>query len=331
MLQRQDESIKTIPVTHTADTSDTALRKLCASSEFGTVAVITSDGRDLIENIIGKLSNGRFSGNAFIDGFSGDESSTARITRDNTYCERPCVTMSALPQVAKLSKLYECDETMTSGLGARILACIAAKIGGGTKEDLVTDSMLAGWESLLDDMAELYTYSGNPALLRLGGAAERAYDDFSAETQSLIKQETCELFQTVLRRQDEMAFRLSNIFHAIRWRRDARTQTVVCLEDYQSACDIVRWYLPQIASLTGLAAQSAAAALKQRVMKAYKYLEGKNLGRRITANDLRVTSGILESEVESLVAMFPAEFRLIDVHSGKRGRPAKFFEVLKVA
>jgi hypothetical protein len=332
LMRDSDDDNAGTPIVYSADVSDQALRKYCAGTKYGVFAVITSDARDLIENITGKLSRGRFAANGFIDGFSGDESATARITRENTYCERPCVSMAALPQVAKMAELYEHPEMISSGLGIRILACIATKTGDGVDEDLVTDAMVNEWETLLDGVSQLYEYSGNPAVLRLGGAAERAYRDFKTETSRLIREEQCGDFGKVLERQNEMVFRLCNVFHAIRWRDEAREKPVVCAEDWLGAAEIVRWYLPQIRSITGVAASSSAARLKQRVLKALKVAQSKKPdGSPVTANDLRMCSGVLQSELESLVAAFPSEFQLVEHRTGGRGRCATFFEVMNAA
>jgi hypothetical protein len=326
-MNREEEKAPP-PLLYASDATDAALRKCCAGSPHGTFALITSDGRDIIDNIVGKHSHGRFAGNALIDGFSGDQNVTARITRDDTYCENPCIVVSALPQPEKLSELFEHPDIMKSGLGIRILACIAEKTPMPPAAEQVTDSMVADWEKLLESVASLYAYSGDPALLKLGGAAMRERDSFEAETSALEAAEPNSDLQNLIRRQDEMAHRLCNLFHVIRWCAEAREKTVVATEDWVGAARIVRWYLSQILALTGVVADNDDAKRKARVLKLYSVIQSKKPpGTPITANDLRLSGGILRTQLEALVAAYPNEFALVEHRTGRAGRVPVFFEV----
>ena len=326
-MNREDEKAPP-PLLYASDATDAALRKCCAGSPHGTFALITSDGRDIIDNIVGKHSHGRFAGNALIDGFSGDGNVTARITRDDTFCENPCIVVSALPQPEKLSELFEHPEIMKSGLGIRILACIAEKTPAPPAAEQVTDFMVADWEELLESVVSLYAYSGNPALLKLGGGAMRERDSFEAETAALEAAEPNADLQQLIRRQNEMAHRLCNLFHVVRNGAEAREKTVVVTEDWVGAARIVRWYLSQILALTGVAADNDDAKRKARVLKLYSVIQSKKpQGTPITANDLRMSGGVLLTQLEALVAAYPNEFALVEHRTGRAGRPSLYFEV----
>lgn len=134
------------------DSTQEALEMLLGSQN-GELALLSTDARSVIKNILGKYRTGQTEEDILIKAWSGDWSSTDRITRGRVQLEDPCLSMVVATQPDLFHKMVSNESFLESGLFGRILPVVVDAVpgfsGGRVRRDETARVVYDRWISLI--------------------------------------------------------------------------------------------------------------------------------------------------------------------------------------
>lgn len=191
-IARESAKRKTLPPPPRLFTTDTTEEKLFQKlhAHSGAFAVMTAEGRPILDAIQGKYSGGSRTGDAiYLAGISGDTITRDRIGNEKSGPEdliimEPCLNVCAMVQPDKFLELNKNTSLKESGLIARILpAAPVSKIGTRFEESNEKEldaarlaGFLASIQSILNAKRPVdpVTAKTLPHIIRLNGDAKEA-------------------------------------------------------------------------------------------------------------------------------------------------------------
>lgn len=210
-----------------------------------TMACISDDGRQVIDNILGRnRSKGEIEDGFWTKAWTGSSHRVNRMNDRNVDLKSPCLSALILVQPDKLYKLVSKNELSVGGLLPRILFCVtgakAHKIKGHNVS--IDSNIKAAYENLIKEILEEYHKRTAPYTIKPTDEARDIIDDYHDE---LVDKRNPggNLYDinSFAARWAEQAWRIALILHVMEYGNQAHHHPLG-KESAQGAVKIMEWF-----------------------------------------------------------------------------------------
>ncbi|HRQ87174.1 MAG TPA: DUF3987 domain-containing protein, partial [Bacteroidia bacterium] len=283
------------------------------SQQDGVVALISTDGRKVVKNLLGRHRNGSMEEDIYIKAWSGDPFSVDRITRGGIPPVRePCLSMYLALQPDLFGQIFR-PELVVSGFAARLLpvrACEGFDVRPSSRQ--YDPGILSAYSQHLRAAFGHYRACQRPLRFQMSPEARTIMDGFFHEAMARVGADP--VLAPLYRRWAEQACRIAVCIQIAFWGREAHARP---LHGYfaQKAVELMRWFGQQQRELLEDHADVARSALTGRLLDLVQQRGGE-----IPLREAWKKLGCDSSSVRAVVAA-NERLDLISVPTG--GRPSE--------
>jgi hypothetical protein len=206
------------------------------------LASISSDAGKVIQNVLGRYTEGRTDENLLLKAYSGDPVRVDRVMRPPTMLQRPCLSLLWLVQPDKVDTLLGERSLTDGGLIPRLLICHSNAQPTHITSDQqgIPSATLQGWDALVRELLTAYCHNSEPFTI----------DPTPAAMQLLIDHHNCVVdlrlgemkdITSFAARWTEQAWRLSVVLHAAQHGAQAHLHPLSA-ETARDAIAIADWF-----------------------------------------------------------------------------------------
>lgn len=231
----------------------------------------SADARKLADNLLGRYSQatnskGKIADDSiYLQAFSGDSIIVDRQNRDTNFLREPCLALLWLVQPDIIERFLDEQSLQEGGFLARLLICHtqAAPQKIGETSVSVPEAVRLAWETLIADLLSTYHRPGAKFTVQpTTAASQRLIGHYNAIVDRLATD--LHDVKPFAMRWTEQAWRLSVIFHAAQWGKDAHNHALA-LETAESAIAVADWFAAQQLDILARGRHEAARKLEDRV------------------------------------------------------------------
>jgi len=247
------------------------------------VAIVSSDARGVINNILGKYRKDRTTDeDILLKGYSGDPHRVDRIGRASIYLKSPCISAFLMVQPDKLKALFASESLIEGGLLPRFLLCDShcqvQEIGDETPP--IPKEVASRFTELVWSLLETFRSAALPVTIRPTPEAWGVFRDHYNRIVVRLNAGELDDIQSFAIRLTEQAWKISVCLHAAKYGAGAGDKQLD-LETAQRAVQIIDWFAAQQLEILSAGRDAAREKMQENVLKlSDKHPEG------ITARDV---------------------------------------------
>ena len=281
------------PQTVVEDCTQEALEK--ALSTDGTVALISTDARNVSKNIVGRrYRKGATEEDVFIKAWSGDKIIVLRMSR-SLWIDDPCLAMFLSVQPDLFVELFAHSGFLVSGFLPRILPVMVESVPGvfGMSGQL-DQRVLDNYDRHLRGIFDSYRFRPKPVVVDLEEKARFRLNVFKYEAER--DGNRFPEISACTRRWVEQAFRVSLCLH-LAHHGGAAHQHIISEYHVYKAIEVVRWFGVQQRELLSASIQEQKGKLKMKI----RDILSCNPTGGLTVRDLSRRAGCSAAEIWRIV------------------------------
>lgn len=293
------------------DCTSEALEKII-SQQGGGVALVSTDGRNVVKNLLGRHRNGSMEDDIFIKAWSGDSILVDRITREGIApVSDPCLSMYIAVQPDLFKQLFR-PELFASGFVPRLLP-VRMSDGFCRRHSSrgINPEVMSRYADHVRGAFDFYHRTQPPFRFAMSPEARFVMDAFFNEAANFAVLDPT--LAPLYRRWAEQACRIALCISIAGWGKDAHAQPlhVHCA---QKAVELMRWFGQQQRELL----QEHATKAKSDLTAALLNLVQQHPGG-ISVRDASKKLGATSAAVKAIVA---ADSKLELINVPTPGRPS---------
>lgn len=328
------------PILNIGNATGEALVENLALAPGQASAIISSEARDIVDNIMGRYSKDGKGGDEapYVSGYTGDEIIHNRKGRPPVVAHKPCLTLSIAVQPDVWQRMSASPRLMESGFLARCLTFDSNARPMRPSSHAIPEEVKDGWAKVIDTLLAARADPFPPAVVIPSPEAKALLDDLSGEAADNREPGGCwEWCAPFAARLGENAWRLALIFHAIQHHKGAATvplaaQTAANAVEQSAATvplseqtaanavEVATWFFMETLALLSPIQSVRSAARMDKLVNIFADRETNVLA----VWKLRQNHGFERPELMALAAEFPTRFRVVvGSPAAEGGRPSE--------
>jgi hypothetical protein len=249
---------------------------------------ISADARNIVDIICGRYNNANNTDESiYLQAFTGDKLKVDRKGSPTIILHEPCLSALWLVQPDAVSRMFETDSLMSSGLLSRFLIAhtrAAPQKIKGVRPEIPNENYLA-WSSLIRTLLNTYHQTNEPFIVSPHPSVVSVMNDFH---NSLIDRYMSFELQDVwsfATRWYEQAWRISLVLHAASHAEESKTRQLEP-ESAEKAIALTNWFSAEQLEILNKGRVKAAEKLEDEIDRVFDRKKAK-LGRDfITSRDI---------------------------------------------
>ena len=276
-------------------TTEALVLELSRNNE--TMALLSSDGGDVVANILGRYRRNTVDDSLFVKAWSGDPVSVNRMGRPSITLRSPCLTTVLLVQLDKLARFFAKKQLIDGGYLPRFLMTRLVNVPSVVSVDMVAldPGVAKAYRATIDDLVTTFRLSSELVVAQSTRAAQQVVVDYHNEIVAKRKVELKDV-SGFAARWHEQACRIALILHAAK--HGAKAGEEIQEDTVRSAVEIMRWFAnEQLAILNAYRDQSRRNLLKEIWIFAQTHAQGftlRELARAKFTGDTQMAKSILD-------------------------------------
>lgn len=309
------------PLLNIGNATAEAIAETLSRSPGEASAIISSEARDNVANLLGRYSNdGKGSDEAiFLQAYSGDPVTHKRKSKDAITLQSPCLTLCLAVQPDIWDRMAGDARLMESGFLARSMAFDSHAPPMRPSAYPIPTGTADAWRGVVHALLACRANPNPPSTVIPTPEAREVLDSLANEAADKREEagewKWCSSFASRLA---ENAWRLALVFHGIQHPQDAASRPLT--RDTAAAAETVaRWFFAEtLALLSPIRSQKNTA----RMDKLASIFHDKQTDALPTWK-LEQNHGFKEAELRTLAGEFPHRLRVVEGARGLRGgRPS---------
>ncbi len=273
-IKRQDEAVSALarsPTVNIGNATAEAIAEALANAPGEAVAILSAEGRDIVDNLLGRYSKtGKGSDESiFLQAYSGDPTVHTRKGKPALILSAPCLSLCVAAQPDIWEKMSGDPRLMESGFLARCLIFDAKAKASRPSTHRIPDGVKNQWADTIRTLIDI-RQAGEPAivvpsqeaseiLFRVADHAADMRDDGGDWT-------WCRPFAARLA---ENSWRLALVFHAIEHPGDA-TRHLLTATTTTNAITVANWFFGETLALLAPARSKKHTARLDRLIGLFR-------------------------------------------------------------
>ena len=317
-IKRQDEAIAALarsPMINIGNATAEAIVEFLANAPAEAGTVIAAEGRDIIDNLLGRYSKPGSSDEAiFLQAYSGDMVVHTRKGKPALILSAPCLSLCVAAQPDIWERMSSDPRLMESGFLARCLIFDAKAKASRPSTYRIPDGVKNQWADTIRTLVDIRQV-GEPAIVvpsqevseilyRVADHAADMRDDGGGWT-------WCRPFAARLA---ENAWRLALVFHAIEHPGDA-ARHVLTATTAINATTVVNWFFGETLALLAPARSKKHTARLDRLTAVFRERGTTSMSIR----DLSTRHGFDDAELVAMASEFSSRMNIIKSKPGPQG------------
>ena len=283
-----------------------------------TLALISSDGGDVIANIMGRYRKNSVDDSLYVKAWSGDQVSVSRLNRPPVNLRSPCLMMLLLVQPAKLDRLFSKQQLIDGGMLPRFLMTCLASTPTKVSVDLVEmkPDIVDGYHVAVDELVTTYRLAEKPVVIESTREAQEVIVDYYNQ---ITERRGSDLKDVAgfAARWHEQACRIALILHAAEHGANAGN-TEIQADTARSAVRVTEWFVnEQLIILNSHRTQSLLKDLREVWLFARALMQGFTV-RDLVRKKMFRTANAAESVLNQMLEKGLMEQEPVDTG----GRPS---------
>jgi hypothetical protein len=317
-IKRQDEAIAALarsPTINIGNATAEAIVEALANAPGEAGAILSAEGRDIVDNLLGRYSKPGSSDEAiFLQAYSGDMVVHTRKGKPALILSAPCLSLCVAAQPDIWERMSSEPRLMESGFLARCLIFDAKAKASRPSIHRIPDRVKNQWADTIRTLIDIRQV-GEPAIVvpsqeaieilyRIADHAADMRDDGGGWT-------WCRPFAARLA---ENAWRLALIFHAIEHPGDA-ARHVLAATTTTNAVTVANWFFAETLALLAPARSKKHTARMDRLIGLFHDRRTTSISIR----DLSTRHGFDDVELVAMASEFSSRMNIIKSKPGPQG------------
>lgn len=318
-IKRQDEAIAALarsPTVNIGNATAEAIAEALANAPGEAVAILSAEGRDIVDNLLGRYSKtGKGSDESiFLQAYSGDPTVHTRKGKPAPMLSAPCLSLCVAAQPDIWEKMSGDPRLMESGFLARCLIFDAKAKASRPSTHRIPDMVKNRWADTIRTLIDIRQV-GEPAIVVPSREASEILSrvaDHAADMRDDGGDWTwCRPFAARLA---ENAWRLALVFHAIEHPGDA-AQHHLSATTTTNAVTVANWFFGETLALLAPARSKKHTARLDRLIGLFRERGASSMSVR----ELGKNHGFGDVELFAMASEFSSRMNIIKSKPGPQG------------
>jgi hypothetical protein len=249
---------------------------------------ISADARNIVDIICGRYNNANNTDESiYLQAFTGDKLKVDRKGSPTIILHEPCLSALWLVQPDAVSRMFETDSLMSSGLLSRFLIAhtrAAPQKIKGVRPEIPNENYLA-WSSLIRTLLNTYHQTNEPFIVSPHPSVVSVMNDFHNSLIDRYRSFELQDVWSFATRWYEQAWRISLVLHAASHAEESKTRQLEP-ESAEKAIALTNWFSAEQLEILNKGRVKAAEKLEDEIDRVFDRKKSK-LGKDfITSRDI---------------------------------------------